>query len=194
MKFSLKPAINSWPLARVVQGSLFVPVGVWRWGRGTEQQLVHDIYDPFIKYKWNNWLQNQGKPLLAFCKLVLNTLWNFMNSLCRKQTAASLRRWIQGAQPGEQWWDKKILKEHLLSFSQTHTSLLFQIQRQSQTGTHHIFGIAGLIREKKKKMFPTQCYMYGSPFKSLLMIQVQGICKRTWVRDSLRLCSPFFTH
>lgn len=99
MKFSLKPAINSWPLARVVQDCLFVPVGVWGWGRGTGQQLVHGIYDRFIKYKWNNWLQNQGKPSLAFCKLVLNTLWNFMNSLCRKQTAASLRRWIQGARP-----------------------------------------------------------------------------------------------
>lgn len=154
MKFSLKPTINSWPLARVVQGCLFVPVGVWGWGRGTGQQLVHDIYDRFIKYKWNNWLQNQGKPSLAFCKLVLNTLWNFMNSLCRRQTEASLRRWIQGTRPREQRWDKKILKEHLLS-SQIYTSLLYQIQRQAQTGSHHI--LAGLVREKKKKMFPTQC-------------------------------------
>lgn len=29
MKFSLKPAINSWPLARVIQGCLFVPRDVW---------------------------------------------------------------------------------------------------------------------------------------------------------------------
>ena len=38
MKFSLKPAINSWPLARVVQDCLFVPVGVWGWGRAAAQK------------------------------------------------------------------------------------------------------------------------------------------------------------
>lgn len=79
--------------------------------------------------------------------------------------------------PGNSNGTRRFSKNICSLFTNTHLTVISDPEIVS--GTHHIFGIPGLVREKKKKMFPTQCYMYGIPFKSLLMIQVQGICKRT---------------
>lgn len=152
MEFSLKPAINSWPLANVVQGCLFVPVGVWGGRGGKGQQLVNDIYDRFIKYKWNNWLQNHDKPSLDFCKLVLNTLWNLMNTLCRKQTAAQPKK----IQPLHSTWTTAMgwavspIMFPVLSPNTPHC--YFRSRDSLRQGVHHTFGAAGLPREKKKNI------------------------------------------
>lgn len=99
--------------------------------------------------------------MLAFCKLVLKYIVKLYEQSLQKANSSQPEEMNPVLNPGNSEGQEDSQRTFALLFTNTHLTVISDPETVSDR-THHIFGIAGLIREKKRKCFPLNVICMGA--------------------------------